>query len=231
MDRDLAKRNAALAALDYIKDGMHLGLGSGSTATHFVRLLGERVRQGLRVNGVPTSEATRKLATAEGVPVVELDAATRLDLVIDGADELDGQLRLIKGGNAALLREKIVASAADDYVVIVDEAKVVETLGAFPLPIEVTPFGAAFTTTRIIAALVKTGCTGHEASLRKAQGQLVRTDGGNYLVDARALQIPNPQALADALKHIPGVVEHGLFLGMAKTALIGNETGVVVRRV
>lgn len=231
MSADLAKINAAAAALDYVKDGMVLGLGTGSTAAHFVRLLGERVRQGLKVKGVPTSEATMIQASQVGVPLLPIDQVTRIDVDIDGADEIDPQFRLIKGGGAALLREKIVAAASAHMVVIADESKLVEVLGAFPLPVEVTPFGFTLTATRVYQALRDTGCAGADVALREAgpAGKPVVTDGGNYVLDARALKIPNPEALAEKLQAIPGVVDHGLFIGMARTIIVGKAKGVEIR--
>lgn len=233
MSADLAKMNAAAAALDYVKDGMTIGLGTGSTAAHFVRLLGEKVRQGLRVKCVPTSEATRGLAEAAGVPLVSIDSIVKVDVAVDGADEIDSQLRLIKGGGGALLREKIVAAASDHFIVIADDSKDVDVLGAFPLPIEVTPFGFTLAAQRIFETLRATGCAGAEVSLREsgAPDKALITDGGNYILDAKAKRIPNPEELGDALKRIPGVVEHGLFIGMARTAIIGKARGVEVREV
>ncbi|KAF0179536.1 MAG: ribose-5-phosphate isomerase RpiA [Hyphomonadaceae bacterium] len=229
MSADIAKINAAAAALDFVEDGMLLGLGTGSTAAHFVRLLGERVKKGLNVRGVPTSEETDRLAREVGVPLVPVERVGALDLAVDGADEVDGQFRLIKGGGAALLREKIIAGAAKHFVVIADESKMVETLGAFPLPVEVTPFGFTLTAARIYDALKLTGCKGAEASLREsAPNTPVVTDGGNYIIDCRCLAIPHPEALADALKRITGVVDHGLFLGMARTVIIGKAKGAEV---
>lgn len=231
MSADLAKINAAAAALDFVKDGMLLGLGTGSTAAHFIRLLGERVRQGLRVSGVPTSEATRALAEAAGIPLVDIDKVARLDVAIDGADEIDPKLNLIKGGGGALLREKIVAAASAHFIVIADDSKDVDQLGAFPLPIEVTPFGFTIAATRIYEALRAHGCPGVEVVLREGgkAGKPLLTDGGNYILDAKAMRIPDPYALADALKRIPGVVEHGLFLDMTRTAIIGKARGVDIR--
>ncbi|GAM99911.1 ribose 5-phosphate isomerase A [alpha proteobacterium U9-1i] len=231
MSADLAKFNAAAEALKYVKDGMLLGLGTGSTSAHFVRLLGERVRQGLRVTGVPTSEATRVLADQVGVPLVDIGKVTRLDLDIDGADELDGAFRLIKGGGGALLREKIVAAASDKMIVIADEAKAVETLGAFPLPVEVTRFGFSLTASRIADALRATGCAGDEASLRVSgkSNEPVITDGGNYIIDAHAKRIVDPERLGVLLSDIPGVVEHGLFLGLAKVVILGKAVGAETR--
>jgi ribose 5-phosphate isomerase A len=227
---DLAKINAAAAALDFVKDGMTIGLGTGSTSAHFVRLLGERVRQGLKVRGAPTSEATRLLAEQAGVPMVDLDRVTHLDLDVDGADEVDAAFRLIKGGGGALLREKIIAAASEHFVVIADESKAVETLGAFPLPIEVTQFGFSLTALKIFGALRETGCAGGEVKLREiAPGKPLITDGGNYILDAHAERIAKPEALADALKRIPGVVEHGLFIGMARTVILGKAKGVEIR--
>jgi ribose 5-phosphate isomerase A len=228
---DLAKVNAAAKALDFVKDGMLLGLGTGSTSAHFVRLLGERVRQGLNVKGVPTSEATRNLAEQVGVPLLEISQIDRLDLDIDGADELDPQFRLIKGGGGALLREKIVAAASGQMIVIADEAKAVDVLGAFPLPVEVTRFGFTLTQKRVAEALHATGCAGDEVTLRVSgkSNEPVITDGGNYILDAHAKRIAQPEALGAALKNIAGVVEHGLFLNLARTVIIGKAKGAEVR--
>lgn len=233
MSADIAKFNAAQAALEFVKDGMVVGLGTGSTSAHFVRLLGERVRQGLRVKGVPTSEATRNLAEQAGVPLIEISQVTAIDVDVDGADEIDPAFRLIKGGGGALLREKIVAAASKRMVVIADETKWVETLGAFPLPIEVTRFGFALTADAVAGALRSSGCAGAEVALRVAgkANEPVITDGGNYILDAHAKRIPNPPALADALKRVAGVVEHGLFIGLAQTVILGKDKGADVREV
>jgi ribose 5-phosphate isomerase A len=231
MTEDLAKFNAAQAALEYVKDGMIVGLGTGSTSASFVKQLGERVRQGLRVKGVPTSEATRNLAEQVGVPLLEISQITALDLDIDGADEVDPSFRLIKGGGGALLREKIVAAASAKMVVIADESKWVDTLGAFPLPVEVTRFGFSLTQSRVQEALRATGCAGDEVTLRITgkSNEPVITDGGNYILDAHAQRIPNAEALADALKRIPGVVEHGFFLGLASVVILGKAKGADVK--
>lgn len=231
MSGDIAKFNAAHAALDYVKDGMVVGLGTGSTSAHFVRQLGERVRQGLRVKGVPTSEATRNLAEQVGVPLLEISQVSSIDVDVDGADEVDPQFRLIKGGGGALLREKIVAAASKRMVVIADESKWVETLGAFPLPVEVTRFGFALTAQRIHEALKDTGCAGHEVHLRTSgkANEPVITDGGNYIIDAHTQRIPDADALGAALKNIAGVVEHGLFLGLAHVVIVGKAKGVDVK--
>jgi ribose 5-phosphate isomerase A len=228
---DLAKFNAAQAALEYVKDGMVVGLGTGSTSAHFVRLLGERVRQGLRVKGVPTSEATRNLAEQVGVPLLEISQVASIDVDVDGADEIDPAFRLVKGGGGALLREKIVAAASKQMVVIADETKWVETLGEFPLPVEVTRFGFALTAQRIRDALRETECAGHEVVLRVSgkSNEPVITDGGNYIVDAHAKRITDAEALAKRLQAIPGVVEHGLFIGLATTVILGKAKGAEVR--
>lgn len=231
MSGDIAKFNAAQAALQYVKDGMVVGLGTGSTSAHFVRQLGERVRQGLRVKGVPTSEATRNLAEQVGVPLLEISQVSSIDIDVDGADEVDTAFRLIKGGGGALLREKIVAAASKQMVVIADDTKWVDTLGAFPLPVEVTRFGFALTQERVSQALRATGCHGHEVVLRVAgkSNEPVITDGGNYILDAHAKRIPDPAALAAALKEIAGVVEHGLFIGLAHVVIIGKGKGADVK--
>lgn len=231
MTEDLAKFNAAQAALEYVKDGMIVGLGTGSTSAHFVRQLGERVRQGLRVKGVPTSEATRNLAEQVGVPLLEISQISKIDVDVDGADEIDPAFRLVKGGGGALLREKIVAAASAQMVVIADESKWVETLGVFPLPVEVTRFGFALTQERIRQALIDTGCAGHEVTLRisgKANEPVI-TDGGNYIIDAHAKRIAKPDVLANALAGIAGVVEHGLFIGLATTVILGKAKGAEVK--
>lgn len=230
-DANLAKVNAAAEALKYVKDGMVLGLGTGSTSAHFVRLLGERVRQGLRVHGVPTSEATRALAEEHGVPLLDIARVNAFDIDIDGADEIDPAFRLIKGGGGALLREKIVAAASAQMIVIADESKWVETLGAFPLPVEVVRFGFNLTQQRVEAALRETGCEGSAATLRVSgkANEPVITDGGNYILDAHAKRIANPDALAVALAAVPGVVEHGLFIGLSRTVILGKAKGVEVK--
>lgn len=228
---DDPKYNAALAALDFIEDGMIVGLGTGSTSAHFVRLLGERMKQGLKIKGVPTSEATRNLAEQVGVPLLEISQITSIDVDVDGADEVDPQFRLIKGGGGALLREKIVAAASKSMVVIADESKWVSTLGAFPLPVEVTRFGFALTAQRIHEALRETGCAGDEVVLRVSgkANEPVITDGGNYIIDAHAEAIKDADALGEALSRIAGVVEHGLFLGLARTVILGGASGAAVK--
>ncbi|MER2267994.1 ribose-5-phosphate isomerase RpiA [Methylobacterium oxalidis] len=217
------RKAAAARALDLVRPGMRLGIGTGSTANAFVALLGERVRAGLDIVGVPTSEATHAAAAAAGIRLATLDEIPELDLTIDGADEVDGRLRLIKGGGAALLREKIVACASRRMVVIADGAKRVETLGRFPLPIEVNPFGLAATQLAVEAAVARSGCAGAVALRRTPAGDPLRTDGGHHILDAHLGRIPDPEALSAALWAVPGVVEHGLFLGIADAAILAAE--------
>lgn len=227
---DIAKFNAAKRAADYVKDGMIVGLGTGSTAAHLVRILGARVLDGLKFQGVPTSLATLRLAESVGIAMLDPDESPPIDLTIDGTDEVDPQFRLIKGGGGALLREKIIAASSSDYVIIADEAKPVDVLGGFPLPVEVVQFGLALTARKIEAALQSSGCPGTRAVLRNdVDGQPFVSDGGNVILDCHCERIPNPEALAEALGDIPGVVEHGLFLGMAKTLIIGMAQSAEVR--
>lgn len=218
---DAERRRAGECAVAEVADGMRLGLGTGRAAAHFLRALGERVRAGLSVIGVPTSEATRRLAGELGIPLTTLDEAPDLDLVVDGADEVDGQRRLIKGGGGALLREKIVWSAARRALVVVEAAKRVETLGAFPLPIEVIPFGLPVTLRAIERLAGRLGLTG-ALTLRRNQSGIVATDSGNHIVDASFGRIPDPDTLAAQLNLIPGVVENGLFIGFPVTAIIAR---------
>jgi ribose 5-phosphate isomerase A len=226
MDAKELKIEAARAALSHVEDGMRLGIGTGSTAEEFVRLLAARIeREGLSVTGVPTSERTAELCRALGVKLATLDEMPELDLTIDGADEIDAKLSLIKGGGGALLREKIVAAASAGMIVIADASKVVETLGRFPLPIEVNPFGLKATEIAIAAASARLGLDGPLA-LRTAGTAPYVTDGGHHIIDASFGRIPDPQALGDALHAIPGVVEHGLFLGLASAAIVADAGGV-----
>ncbi|MFW2391060.1 MAG: ribose-5-phosphate isomerase RpiA [Alphaproteobacteria bacterium] len=223
---DEFKANAAKAAIELVKPGMRLGLGTGSTAYHFVEAVGGLVRNGLEVICVPTSEATHAHAEKLGIPLSSLDETPQLDLTVDGADEIDDQLRLIKGGGGALLREKIVATASDRMVVIADDSKVSKTLGSHPLPIEVVRFGLRATMRLIEALAAEAGCEG-EIRLRPGQGDAPYvTDQGNLIVDCAFHKIPEPEVLAFAMKRVPGVVEHGLFLGLADIAIIGGADGV-----
>ncbi len=228
MSTDEWKLQAAEQALGYVENGMKLGLGTGSTAAKFVELLGAKVRDGLKVICVPTSEAIRAQAAGLGIPLTTLDETPALDLTIDGADELDEELRLIKGGGGALLREKIVAVASDRLVIIADHTKLVEVLGRYPLPLEVVPFGLA-ATTRLIAKLAEeTGCEG-EIKLRFGpDGKPFVTDNGNHILDCVFGEIDDPEALDDALKLVPGVVESGLFLGIADVGIIAGPKGIEV---
>lgn len=225
---EAAKRLAAARALDLVQPGMRLGLGTGSTAAHFVALLGERVAQGLKIVGVPTSVRTREQAEALNIPLSTLDETPELDLTVDGADEFDPQLRLIKGGGAALLREKIVAAASARMVVVTDRSKQVANLGRFPLPVEVDRFGIPSTRLHVIAAGKATGCTGEVKLRLDAQGHVLVTDGGHAILDCSFGVIPDPDALAKRLNAIPGVVEHGLFIGMANAVIVADAAGVEI---
>ena len=228
MNAEAQKRAAAARAVEFVRPGMKLGLGTGSTAKHFVDLLGERVKAGLDVICVPTSEATHAQAKSLGIPLTTLDDTPALVLTVDGADEIDPKLNLIKGGGGALLREKIVAAASARMIVISDPSKLVQTLGRFPLPVEVTPFG--YTATRIavekaISSLQKPGTL----SLRKGKdGHPFVTDGGHWIIDAALARIDDPEAMAHALSGIPGVMEHGLFVGLANLVIIGGPDGIKI---
>lgn len=224
MDARQMKIEAARVALTYVESGMRLGIGTGSTAEEFVRLLAEKVASGLSIEGVPTSERTAKLCNELGVPLKSLDELPELDLTIDGADEVDGALTLIKGGGGALLREKIVAASSARMIVIADESKIVQTLGAFPLPIEVNPFGLASTRILIEKAASRLGLSG-ALNLRRAGDSTFVTDGGHFILDASFGRIPDAEALSNELNSIPGVVEHGLFINMATLAIIAGPAG------
>ena len=209
----------------FVRPGMKLGLGTGSTARHFVDLIGEAVKRGLDVVGVPTSEATFRQAQALGVPLATLDEIAELDLTVDGADEIDPALRLIKGGGGALLREKIVASSSRRMVAIADSTKRVARLGRFPLPVEIVPFGLASTRRRVERAAASVGLGG-AIELRRRDGAIFVTDGGHYILDCAFGAIPDPDALNQALAAVCGVVEHGLFIGMATTAIFAGPNGI-----
>lgn len=225
---DQLKRQAAAKALEQVRDGMKLGLGTGSTAKHFVDLLGEKVAAGLRVVGVPTSEATRAQAEACGIPLTTLDDIDRLDITIDGADEMDAALNLIKGGGGALLREKIVAAASDRMIVIADDSKWVDVLGRFPLPVEVIPFGLAATRRAISDAFAQSGVSGQMVVRKGKDGHVFVTDGGHWIIDAHLGRIADAPRLAGLLSLIPGVVEHGLFIGLGSTAILAGAQGIRV---
>ncbi|MEI2387064.1 ribose-5-phosphate isomerase RpiA [Breoghania sp. JC706] len=223
---DELKRASALAALEEVRSGMRLGIGTGSTAEFFVRALAEKVAGGLDIVGVPTSERTAALARELGVPLTTLDETPELDLTVDGADELDARLQLIKGGGAALLREKIVAAASRRMVVIADDSKFVETLGRFPLPIEVMPFGLEATRRAVVKVADALSLKGDVVLRKAADGSPLVTDGGHYILDAHWSRLPDASGLADRLAAIPGVVEHGLFIGLAKAAYVAGPSGV-----
>jgi ribose 5-phosphate isomerase A len=222
VDREHEKHLAAAKSLEFVRDGMCLGLGSGSTAAIMLRLLGERVRGGLRVAGVPTSEASRRLAEQAGITLLGFDQVSELDLTIDGADEVDAQLNLIKGGGGALLREKIVASFSRRVIIIADSSKRVKRLGAFPLPVEVVSFAW-----RPIAGRLRD--LGAVCLLRTEQnGAPAVTDEGNYILDCDFGAIDDPPVLAQKLNAIPGVMEHGLFVGLADVLVVGQPTDALV---
>ncbi len=224
MDAREMKIKAAAAALAHVEHGMRLGIGTGSTAEEFVRLLAEKVADGFKVEGVPTSERTARLCVELGVPLKSLDELPELDLTIDGADEVDATLALIKGGGGALLREKIVAATSGRMIVIADESKLVDTLGAFPLPIEVNMFGLVSTRIAIEKTAARLGLSGG-LTLRQSGDGNFTTDGGHYIIDASFGRIPDAEALSTQLNAIPGVVEHGLFLNMAALAIIAGPAG------
>src|SRR3979411_1054539 len=225
---DGLKRQAAARALEQVGDGMKLGLGTGSTAKHFVELLGMRVRAGFNVSGVPTSEATRADAVRCGIALTTLDNIDRLDLTVDGADEIDPSLNLIKGGGGALLREKIVAAASDRMIVIADDSKWVEVLGRFPLPVEVVPFGLAATQRAMRKAFAESGVSGQMVVRKGKDGHVFVTDGGHWIVDAHLGGITDALRPAGFITSIPGVVEHGLFIGLASTAVLAGSQGIRV---
>lgn len=217
---------AAEKALDYVDNGMRLGIGTGSTAEEFIRLLAARIAQGLDVTGVPTSERSAALCHELAVPVATLDEMPELDLTVDGADEIGPGLSLIKGGGGALLREKIVAAASEKMLVIADQNKVVDMLGAFPLPIEVNIFGLEATRRAIKKAATALDLTG-KVRLRMKNDAPFVTDGGHFILDASFGRIPAPEALSESLFAIPGVVEHGLFLQLASCAIIAGDDGSI----
>jgi ribose 5-phosphate isomerase A len=227
-DVERAKRAAAERAVTLVEPGMTVGLGTGSTAAHFVELLAARAAaEALDLACVATSEATAALATARGLRVVPLDGSVRIDLTVDGADEVDGTLRLIKGGGAALLREKIVANASERMVVIADAGKRVATLGAFPLPVEVVRFGLGATRAAVQRLLLEADVDERKIVVRMADDAPLVTDEGHHILDLHLTRIGNPPALGAALVAVPGVVEHGLFIGMAERAILGRADGTV----
>ncbi|MGA7382144.1 MAG: ribose-5-phosphate isomerase RpiA [Terriglobales bacterium] len=216
MANDHEKEVAARASLRFVQDGNIVGLGTGSTAAHAVRLLGERVRAGLKIRGIPTSTATRDLALTAGIPLTTLDEFQQLDVTIDGTDEFDPQLNLIKGGGGALLREKIIASASKQLIIIADSSKQVATLGKFPLPVEVIAFAEALVAKKITALGAKV------QRRQSTDGKPYITDEGHHILDCHFGQIADPPALARTLEAMPGIVEHGLFIDMANVVLIAK---------
>jgi ribose 5-phosphate isomerase A len=225
---ELLKRQAAERAAALVRSGMKLGLGTGSTAAHFVDCLGEKARHGLDVTCVPTSERTRLQAEGWGLRLSTLDETPELDLTVDGADEFDSALRLIKGGGGALLREKIVAAASKRMVVITDASKEVAQLGKFKLPVEADRFGLKATRRHIEEAARGCGCAGPVILRRTADAGDYLTDGGHAIFDCDFQAIPDPDALARALNGIPGVVEHGLFIGLASAVIVADINGIRV---
>jgi ribose 5-phosphate isomerase A len=231
-DQNALKRAVAAKALDYVQDGMKLGLGSGSTAEMFVEMLAPRVRGGEKLLCVPTSERTAALARKLGLTLASLDDLAPLDLTVDGADEADRNLDVIKGGGGMLLREKIVAAASRKMIVIADESKLVPRLGKFPLPVEVVEFGHKATAARLSAVLAATGYANVPMTLRQQSGATFKTDSGNIIYDLAFGVIQNAPRLATAISAVTGVVEHGLFIGIATTLLIAGPGEIeVVERV
>ncbi|HXM62164.1 MAG TPA: ribose-5-phosphate isomerase RpiA [Terriglobales bacterium] len=221
---DVEKEAAARASLRFVRDGNVVGLGTGSTAAYAVRFLGEQVRAGLQIHGIPTSVHTKELATSLGIPLTTLDEDQQIDVDIDGADEFDPQLHLIKGGGGALLREKIIASASRQVIIIADSSKQVAVLGKFPLPVEVIPFAQPLVAKRITAL-------GATVKLRQdAKGNAFVTDEGHHILDCSFGQIPDPPALARKLSDMPGVVEHGLFIDLATVVLCAKGENVAELR-
>jgi len=224
MANDQEKEAAARASLGFIEDGQVVGLGTGSTAAHFIKLLGEKVKNGLRIRGIPTSVRSQELAQSLGIPLTTLDECQEIAVTVDGADEVDPKLRLIKGGGGAALREKIVASATKKLVIVADESKQVKMLGKFPLPLEVVPFAQALVAKRV-------GELGAQVSVRAGvDGKPYVTDERNYILDCRFGQIPDADGLARKLSEMPGVVEHGLFIGMASVVIFARGSEIVELR-
>lgn len=218
------KEAAAGASLRFVRDGNIVGLGTGSTAAYAVRLLGERVRAGLKIRGIPTSIRTQELAASAGIPLTTLDECQQIDVTIDGADEFDPHLHLIKGGGGALLREKVIASASRQVIIIADSSKQVPVLGKFPLPVEVIPFARAVVAKKIAAL-------GAAVKLRQtADGKPFVTDEGHHILDCNFGQIPDPPALGPKLEAIPGIVEHGLFINLASVVLVAQGAKVTELR-
>jgi len=216
------KQRSAEAACEYVKDGMIVGLGTGSTAKIAVKKIGELVRNGLSIRGIPTSDATKILAESEGIPLIDFSETMFIDLTIDGADEIDANLNMIKGGGAALLREKIVASASREEIIIVSVSKLVQQLGAFPLPVEVIPFGWQVVFNQLESLQ-------GNPELRLKQGQPSVTDQGNFIVDCHFRKIENPEQLEQHLNMIPGVVENGLFINLCTRMIMADGENIIIK--
>ena len=224
MAHEQEKEAAARASLQFVKDGQVVGLGTGSTAAYFIKLLAEQVKNGLRIRGIPTSLRSQELALSLGIPLITLDECQEIAVTVDGADEVDPQLRLIKGGGGAMLREKVVASATKQLVIVADASKQVPALGKFPLPVEVIPFAQVLVAKRITAM-------GADVKLRtEADGKPFVTDESNHILDCRFGTIRDAEGLARRLSEMPGVVEHGLFIGMASVALFARGSEIVELR-
>jgi len=216
------KQRSAEAACEYVKDGMIVGLGTGSTAEFAVKKIGELVRNGLSIRGIPTSDSTKILAESEGIPLIDFSETMFIDLTIDGADEIDANLNMIKGGGAALLREKIVASASREEIIIVSVSKLVQQLGAFPLPVEVIPFGWQVVFNQLESLQ-------GNPELRLKQGQPSVTDQGNFIVDCHFRKIENPEQLEQHLNVIPGVVENGLFINLCTRMIMADGENIIIK--
>ncbi|MGB7600129.1 MAG: ribose-5-phosphate isomerase RpiA [Candidatus Sulfotelmatobacter sp.] len=224
MANELEKETAARASMRFVKDGQVVGLGTGSTAAYFIQLLGEQVRNGLRIRAIPSSDRSREQAASLGIPLTTLDECQQIDVTVDGADEVDPQLRLIKGGGGALLHEKIVASATRQLVIVADASKRVPVLGKFPLPVEVVKFAKA-------PVMKKIEALGARVEMRyNSDGTPFLTDENNYILDCHFGQIRGADGLANKLSDMPGIVEHGLFIGMASVVLVANGSEVIELR-
>ncbi len=230
MDKEAGKKRAGQEAAKFVERGMTLGLGTGSTAKHFVDALAPKAADGWQLKGVPTSEATRRHAESIGIEIIEPDETTIIDLAVDGTDEADPNLNLIKGGGGALLREKIVANAAQKFIVIADKSKRVAALGAFPLPIEIEPFGWATTIRNIRTGLKTAGFDNLKLELRIHQGEVFKSDGNHLIADCALGRIDDPATLDQLLGAIPGVIETGLFCGLTDIIIYGDEDGVSIEK-
>lgn len=229
MDREAGKKNAALRAVEFIHDGMTIGMGTGSTAGHFIDALAGKIREGWTLYGVPTSEKTRLMAIRAGITIIEPDEKTVIDVAVDGADEIDGQLDLVKGGGGALLREKIVASAAGKFIVIADISKNVPFLGAFPVPVEIERFSFRLTARLVRKSLSVYGYEASQTVLRtNPDGSLFLTDGGNCILDCMTGKIDDPFILNRDLCSLPGVIETGIFCKMTDIVIFGDKNGIIL---